>query len=169
MERQREIEALSEALDERSLAAEQAHERVAERNAQPRSEPSLPVRREQARQQELHGERVEVLKLGQALQRASERRSQLDHDLADLKRSEEAERELLARAQLELERCTDGGFSAGTSMRRWNLRESEQAASRARSVESALSPGRRKLVFRRMRWPNSKTLRATGRLQKNRC
>ena len=144
MERQREIEALSEGLDERSLAAEQAHERVAEaeRAATLIQEQLAELRREQqARQQELHGEQVEVLKLGQALQRASERRSQLDHDLADLQRSEEAERELLARAELELERCAElGELQRGHLDAALELaRESEQRLREARSVESALA------------------------------
>ena len=144
MERQREIEVLADELQRSGIAAEQAHGRVVEADgAATRIQEQLnELRRElQARQQELHGEQVEVLKLGQAMQRASERRGQLEHDLADLLRSEEAERELLARAQIELERCAElAELQRSRLDSALNLaRDHEQRLREARSVESAVA------------------------------
>lgn len=104
IERQREIDTLDARLETLQHEAEIAHEAVAlcEQQASELQEGLNAARRDaQTLQQQLHTAQVELLKLVQAGERATERRAQLAHDLAELARLEDAEREHVQRAEAE--------------------------------------------------------------------
>lgn len=107
IERQREIEALSEQRTEMDARVGHAHAalQTAEATAGALQELIGNLRREvQETQQQLHAEQVELLKLSQAHQRAVEKREQIRHDLDDLVHQESTEREHQLRAEMERER-----------------------------------------------------------------
>ena len=104
LERQREIDALTQAQHALEDEARQAHDALltAESATADLHERGNALRRElQASQQQLHAEQVELLKLNQARQRAEERRAQLARDLEDLVRLAATEQDHLARAEVE--------------------------------------------------------------------
>ncbi|AVZ79171.1 chromosome segregation protein SMC [Zoogloeaceae bacteirum Par-f-2] len=110
MERQREIDALTDRVHTLEQASGCAHEALlaAEARAQDLQTRITALRRDtQALQQQWHDAQVELLKLTQARTRALERRQQIDRDLADLARQEDTEREHLARAELEYARAAE--------------------------------------------------------------
>ena len=110
IERQREIDALDVLLATLDQEAEQAHDRLqaAEDRVAALSEELAALRRVvQAEQQALHAEQVELLKLGQAMQRAEERREQIGRDLKDLAVQLATETDHLTRAETEHARCVE--------------------------------------------------------------
>jgi chromosome segregation protein len=110
MERQREIEALEGELALQQEVAGEAHQRcaAAETEVQRSQDRATELRRQaQGLQQQVHGEQVEVLKLGQARSRALERREQIERDLADLGRLATSEHAHLEQAELERARSAE--------------------------------------------------------------
>ncbi len=101
IERQREIEELEALIDARQMDEEAAREAQgeAERAVQETQAALAQARRsEQDARQRAHAAQVEALKLTQAQARYEERAAQLNRDLDDLQRQEEAEQASLMRA-----------------------------------------------------------------------
>ena len=110
IERQREIDALDAQLETLQQQADAAHDAVADseqRAAELQDSLNTARRDAQALQQQLHAAQVELLKLVQAGERASERRTQIERDLADLSRQAETEQEHATRAAAEHARCAE--------------------------------------------------------------
>jgi chromosome segregation protein len=110
IERQREIEELSALIEARELdeeAAREAQEAAERQLAASQEELGGARRAAQEAQQRLHGAHVEALKLTQAQARFEERAGQLARDLEDILRGETTEREEMARAEGESERCRE--------------------------------------------------------------
>ena len=110
IERQREINELSEQLESLQREAERAHEQVQATDAEIQSlqERTAVVRRElNDAQQRAHEHQVEALKLTQARSRFDERVAQIDRDLGEIAGSERQEASHLERADAELARSRD--------------------------------------------------------------
>ena len=110
IERQREINELSEQLESLQLEAERAHEQVQGTDAEILSlqERTAVVRRElNDAQQKAHEHQVEALKLTQARSRFDERVAQIDRDLGEITGSERHEASHLERADAELARSRE--------------------------------------------------------------
>ena len=101
IERQREIEELAAQIEAREVEEESAREaqQEAEQQVQQTQSALAQVRRdEQDARSRVHNAQVEALKLTQAQARYEERAGQIDRDLEDVLRQEEAERATLLRA-----------------------------------------------------------------------
>lgn len=152
VERQREIDLLEAGEAEAEASHHDSREAVLDAEAAASEQQARlgeARQRNQALQQQIHTEQVEVLKLTQARTRAEERRSQIARDLADLAHSEDTEREQLQRAQLELARG-----EALAEMQRARLddaqevqRERELALRDARTLEQASARDKQEAAF----------------------
>ncbi|GAB2180745.1 chromosome segregation protein SMC [Denitratisoma sp. agr-D3] len=101
IERQREIEELNALIEAREMEEESAREaqQEAEQQVQQTQAALAQVRRdEQEARSRVHNAQVEALKLTQAQARYEERAGQIDRDMEDILRQEEAERATLMRA-----------------------------------------------------------------------
>ncbi|MBL8446195.1 MAG: chromosome segregation protein SMC [Zoogloeaceae bacterium] len=144
MEREREIEVLAGELALAQEVAVAAHRIVqdGEERVQHLQESSGVLRREiQTRQQDMHSEQVALLKLQQARSRALERAAQLEADLTEHFRAEEAEVAHLGQAEIELARCAEMA-----DLQRLRLesalesqREREGALRESRSLDQAMT------------------------------
>ncbi len=106
IERQREIDELAGMLATRAAAEDAAREvqRAAEQHlADSQGELGAARRAMQEAQQTFHAAQVEALKLTQAQTRFEERAAQIDRDLAELQRQDEAEQARRQRAESEAE------------------------------------------------------------------
>ncbi|HEY3432740.1 MAG TPA: chromosome segregation protein SMC [Rhodocyclaceae bacterium] len=144
IERQREIEELSALIEARELEEETAREAQQEAEAQvQQTQTSLAqVRRdEQDARSRVHNAQVEALKLTQAQARYEERAGQIDRDMEDILRQEEAERTSLMRADEGsgrwLEQLDD--IRARLDETHHQHREAEVALREARALEQQLS------------------------------
>lgn len=143
IERQREIETLTQELEYALEASEQTHERVREMEQQvqqAQDQLNQARRQQQEAQQQTHALQVDVLKLRQAQSRYEERLATFLRDEEDVARQEESERERLLSAELELERQRELA-----AMQRTRLdgamdvaRAREEALRDIRSLEAAL-------------------------------
>ncbi len=98
LERQREIEALAAALDDKQLAVETAQARLAEveeRIAAGQSDSQNLRRRTQEQQDRIHTLQMEVMRQNQILERIRERHAQIEQAAAELAAEEEVEQERL--------------------------------------------------------------------------
>ena len=89
----------------------------------------------------MHAEQVDVLKLSQARLRFEERCGQIERDLDEIERGDEAERDRLMRSETELERSREmaelqrGRLDAAESVRR----ERDNTLRETRALEQALA------------------------------
>jgi chromosome segregation protein len=102
IERQREIDELAAQLDARAVAEDEARQKqqsVEQELADLQAQLTAARRSAQEAQQALHAAQVEALKLAQAQARFEERSAQIDRDLTELLRQEEAENARIERAE----------------------------------------------------------------------
>ena len=131
LERQQEIETLTEAVARETAAVEEAQEAQAllESQRAEAEEAMLNFRRQSAdAQTRAHGLQVEVVKLEQQMERYNERAEVIETSLADLMAEEEAERERMMEAELSI--GSEGDSVAEFREKMMELRDRLEAAER---------------------------------------
>jgi chromosome segregation protein len=144
IERQREIDTLGTRQQALEDEARLAHDALLNAEAVAAGlQDSIDARRHeaQAAQAALHADEVEVLKLGQELARAEERRTRIESDLADLLHQEAGERERQTRAELEYNRASELADLQRVQLDSAAevLREREEALRSMRTLEQSLA------------------------------
>ena len=143
IERQREIDELAGLLTTRAAAEDAAREvqRAAEQQlADAQSQLGAARRAMQEAQQAFHAAQVEALKLAQAQARFVERSAQIDRDLAELQRQDEAEQARRERAENEgeLQRERQGELRQRLEQALEIHRQKDAALREARALEIRL-------------------------------
>ncbi len=152
LERQREIEALAEAIGLADAKLDDLRERLAlldEQHADKQEEMSETRQYVTDRQQRVHAVQLEVLKLTQAIERHREQRARLAEQLAELAEEEESEREREMAADERIAEIRDGlarirVLVAGAQSR---LDECERAVRAARERNADLDRTLREAQF----------------------
>jgi chromosome segregation protein len=137
IERQREIAELDLAAQRRQedeLLAREAQSHAEERLADQQEQLVAARRAVQEIQHQLHAAQVEALKLNQLQTRFEERAAQIAHDLGEIDRGEQSERDELAKADADAERCR-GALEASRA-------RVDQALEVQRTVDIALREAR---------------------------
>ena len=144
IERQREIEELAAQIEAREMEEESAREaqQEAEQQVQQTQAALAQARRdEQDARSRVHNVQVEALKLTQAQARYEERAGQIDRDLEDVLRQEEAERATLLRADEGSGRWLEqlDAIRERLEAAHQQHREADVALREARAIEQQLS------------------------------
>ncbi|MCK9283768.1 MAG: chromosome segregation protein SMC [Rhodocyclaceae bacterium] len=144
IERQREIEELEALIEARQMeeeAAREAQQEAEQQVAQTQAELAQGRRGEQEARQRVHAAQVEALKLTQAQARYEERAAQLNRDLEDIARHEEAERTALMRSDEGAERWSEqlDAIRARVEAAQEQQRQTDAALREARAVEQQLA------------------------------
>ncbi|HEY6896084.1 MAG TPA: chromosome segregation protein SMC [Rhodocyclaceae bacterium] len=144
IERQREIEELEALIEARQGEEEAARDaqQEAERQVQETQAALAQARRsEQEARQRTHAAQVEALKLTQAQARFEERAGQINRDLEDIERHEEAERASLMRADEGADRWLEqlDAIRARLEAAMDKQREAETALREARALETQMA------------------------------